>query len=237
MAEPQLGPIVPDYPAIPPNRKSLHGKSVFLEPLSMEHSNSLFCCLGGTENARIWDYMPVGPFTAKAEFDNFIDSSAKSEDPFFFSIIDRTATLNGNYSTNAIGFLSLLRIDIKNRVVEIGWVAFSRMLQRTTAATEAFYIVLKWVFDELHFRRCEWKCNDFNVPSKRAAERLGFVFEGVFRKHMIVKGRNRDSAWFSIVDDEWEGGVRRAFEEWLSADNFDSEGRQKEDLVSIREKK
>ncbi|OAX81752.1 hypothetical protein ACJ72_03909 [Emergomyces africanus] len=236
MAEPQLGPIVPDYPAIRPTRKSLHGRTIFLEPLSMEHSDSLFSCLGGTENIRIWDYMPVGPFIAKTEFDNFIEHSAKSEDPLFFSIIDRS-TLNGNYNAKAIGFLSLLRMDVKHRALEIGWIAFSRMLQRTTAATETFYIVLKWVFDDLHIRRCEWKCNDLNAPSKRAAERLGFVFEGVFRKNMIVKGRNRDSAWFSIVDDEWEGGVKRALEEWLKADNFDSEGRQKEDLVSIRQKK
>ncbi|PGH34379.1 hypothetical protein GX50_02746 [[Emmonsia] crescens] len=236
MAEPQLGPIVPDNSAIQPTRKSLHGRTITLEPLTMEHSDALFSCLGGTENMRIWDYMPVGPFTSKAEFDSFIAISAKSEDPLFFSIIDRTA-LNGNYSGKAIGFLSLLRMDVKNRVVEIGWVAFSRMLQRTTAATETFYVLLKWVFDELHFRRCEWKCNDLNAPSKRAAARLGFVFEGIFRKHMIVKGRNRDSAWFSIVDEEWEGGVRGAFEEWLNADNFDSEGRQKKDLMSIRQKK
>ncbi|EEH10577.1 acetyltransferase [Histoplasma capsulatum G186AR] len=233
MAEPQLGPIVPNKPAIPPTRKPLHGRTITLEPLTAAHSDSLFSCLGGADNARLWDYMPDGPFTSKADFDNFIHYAATSEDRLFFSIMDHTG-LKDAYSGKAVGFLSLFRIDVKNRAVEIGFVTFSRMLQRTTAATEAFYLMLAFVFDELHFRRCEWKCNDLNVPSKRAATRLGFLFEGVFRKHMIVKGRNRDSAWFSIVDEEWKGGVKGALEKWLDADNFDAEGRQKKDLVSIR---
>ncbi|KLJ12486.1 hypothetical protein EMPG_12479 [Blastomyces silverae] len=239
MAEPQFGPIVPENHAIPPLRKSLHGRTISLEPLTLEHSDSLFSCLGGTDNnASIWDYMPDGPFTSKAEFDIFIASLAKSEERVFFSVMDRAAGLNNaNYSGKAIGFLSLLRIDVSNRVVEIGFVTFAKMLQRTTAATEVFYLMLKYVFDDLHFRRCEWKCNDFNEPSKRAATRLGFVFEGVFRKHMIVKGRNRDSAWYSIVDNEWEGEVKVALEKWLSASNFDAEGRQKRDLVSIRQER
>ncbi|EQL38780.1 GNAT family acetyltransferase [Blastomyces gilchristii SLH14081] len=236
MAEPQFGPIVPENPAIPPIRKSLHGQTISLEPLTLEHADSLFTCLGGTDNGSIWDYMPDGPFTSEAEFDIFIASLAKSEQRVFFSVIDRTG-LNAHYRGKAIGFLSLLRIDVSNRVVEIGFVTFARMLQRTTAATEVFYLMLKYVFDELHFRRCEWKCNDFNEPSKRAAIRLGFVFEGVFRNHMIVKGRNRDSAWFSIVDHEWEGEVMVALEKWLSAGNFDAEGRQKQDLVSIRQER
>ncbi|EEH37985.2 acetyltransferase [Paracoccidioides lutzii Pb01] len=178
--------------------------------------------------------MPDGPFAPKKEFDSFISKKAESEDPLFFSIVDRTS--NGNRDSGKVtGFLSLLRIDVKNRVVEIGFVTFSRELQRTTPATETMYLLLKWVFEELNFRRCEWKCNDLNEPSKRAAERLGFVFEGLFRQHMIVKGRNRDSSWFSIVDREWEGKVRGSFQGWLSADNFDSEGRQIKDLSSIRQ--
>ncbi|EGC42796.1 acetyltransferase [Histoplasma capsulatum var. duboisii H88] len=235
MAEPQLGPIVPNKPAIPPTRKPLHGRTITLEPLTAAHSDSLFSCLGGADNARLWDYMPDGPFTSKADFDNFIHYAATSEDRLFFSVMDRTG-LKEAYSGKAVGFLSLLRIDVKNRAVEIGFVTFSRMLQRTTAATEAFYLMLAFVFDELHFRRCEWKCNDLNVPSKRAATRLGFLFEGVFRKHMIVKGRNRDSAWFSIVDEEWKGEVKGALEKWLDADNFDAEGRQKKDLVILIQK-
>lgn len=233
MAEPQLGPIVPNKPAIPPTRKPLHGRTITLEPLTAAHSDSLFSCLGGADNATLWDYMPDGPFTSKADFDNFIHYAATSEDRLFFSVMDRTG-LQDAYSGKAVGFLSLFRIDVKNRAVEIGFVTFSRMLQRTTAATEVFYLILAFVFDELHFRRCEWKCNDLNVPSKRAATRLGFLFEGVFRKHMIVKGRNRDSAWFSIVDEEWKGGVKGALEKWLDDDNFDADGRQKKDLVSIR---
>ncbi|PGH07648.1 hypothetical protein GX51_01657 [Blastomyces parvus] len=229
MAEPQFGPIVPDIPAIPPIRKTLHGRTITLEPLTLEHSDSLFSCLGGTDNASIWDYLPYGPFTSKAEFDKSIANMAISEDRMFFSVIDRTG-LNTNHSGKAIGFLSLLRLDISNRVVEIGFVAFAKMLQRTTPATEVFYVMLKYVFDELHFRRCEWKCDDLNGPSKRAATRLGFVYEGLFRKHIIVKGRNRDTAWFSIVDNEWEEQVKEALEKWLSADNFDAEGRQKQDL-------
>ncbi|EDN07645.1 hypothetical protein HCAG_04155 [Histoplasma mississippiense (nom. inval.)] len=224
---------IPNKPAIPPTRKPLHGRTITLEPLTAAHSDSLFSCLGGADNATLWDYMPDGPFTSKADFDNFIHYAATSEDRLFFSVMDRTG-LQDAYSGKAVGFLSLFRIDVKNRAVEIGFVTFSRMLQRTTAATEVFYLILAFVFDELHFRRCEWKCNDLNVPSKRAATRLGFLFEGVFRKHMIVKGRNRDSAWFSIVDEEWKGGVKGALEKWLDDDNFDADGRQKKDLVSIR---
>ncbi|ODH50701.1 hypothetical protein GX48_03209 [Paracoccidioides brasiliensis] len=206
MEGPRIGFIVPDNPAIQPTHKILYGRTVTLEPLSTAHSDDLFSCLGGSENSRIWDYMADGPFASKKEFNSFISQKAESEDPLFFSIVDRTS--NGNRDSGRVtGFLSLLRIDVKNRVVEIGFVTFSRELQRTTPATETMYLLLKWVFEELNFRR----------------------------QHMIVKGRNRDSSWFSIVDREWEGKVRGGFQGWLSADNFDSEGRQIKDLSSIRQ--
>ncbi|EEH47834.2 uncharacterized protein PADG_03918 [Paracoccidioides brasiliensis Pb18] len=174
MEGPRIGFIVPDNPAIQPTHKILYGRTVTLEPLSTAHSDDLFSCLGGSENLRIWDYMADGPFASKKEFNSFISQKAESEDPLFFSIVDRTS--NGNRDSGRVtGFLSLPRIDVKNRVVEIGFVTFSRELQRTTPATETMYLLLKWVFEELNFRRCEWKCSDLNEPSKRAAERLGFV--------------------------------------------------------------
>ncbi|KAK2750296.1 hypothetical protein FQN55_002443 [Onygenales sp. PD_40] len=238
MAEPQLGPMVPDIPAIPPTHKILTGRTVTLEPLSPAHSSDLFACLGGAENARIWDYMSDGPFFDEPTFANYISKLAQSQNPLFFAIIDHHSSNNNPGSSissrKATGLISLMRIDIPNRVVEIGYVTFSSLLRRTTAATETIYLLLKWVFEELHFRRCEWKSNDLNGASKRAAERLGFVFEGLFRQHMIRKGRNRDSAWFSMLDGEWEGGVKRAFEGWLDEGNFDGEGRQKRGLEEFR---
>lgn len=228
--EPQnVGPLVPDIAALRPQREPLQGRAVTLEPLSTKHTDSLFECIGGdaVENAAVWDYMSVGPFTDKPAFDRYISEKCKSEDPFYFAVLDTA-------SGKAVGFLTLLRIDIPNRVVEVGWVTFSSLLQRTTAATEAMYLLAKLVFEDLGFRRYEWKCNDLNVPSKKAAERLGFVFEGVFRHHMIVKGRNRDTAWYSMLDGDWER-VKRGFERWLDPGNFDVEGRQLRGLVELRE--
>ena len=150
---------------------------------------------------------------------------AKSVDPFFFAIIDHATGL-------PVGQASYLRIEPAHRAIEVGHIIFAPALQRSIGATEAMYLMARHVFDDLGYRRYEWKCNALNQPSRRAALRLGFTFEGIFRQHMIIKGRNRDTAWFSLLDSEWP--LRRAnFEQWLAPSNFDSSGRQKLSLASL----
>ena len=141
---------------------------------------------------------------------------------------------DGEAPGSPIGIITLMNINPTHRTIEIGAVLFSPLLQRTTAATEAIYVLMKHCFDDLGYRRVEWKANNLNEPSKRAAVRLGFVPEGVFRNHMIVKGRSRDSAWFSVTDEEWVGGVKEALESWLQKGNFDEEGGQRRKLEDIR---
>lgn len=213
-------------PAKPPSHSTCTGRLVRLEPLSSSHIDGLYDSVGRPEHAAVWTYMPGGPFQDKASFENFNKSRLESKDPFFYTIIDRA-------QEKPVGFCSLMRIDTSNRVVEIGNIAFSPVLQRTTAATEAFYLVARAVFEDLGYRRFEWKCDSLNSPSRRAAARFGFTYEGVFRQHMIVKGRNRDTAWFSIVDSEWPA-LRKAFEKWLDPLNFDEAGNQRRSLASFR---
>ena len=213
-------------PAQPPRREALEGESVRLEPLDPKrHGDDLF---GATEGAdATWDYLAYGPFRGHQEFIGWLESRARIDDPLTFTILDR-------HSGKARGLASLMRIDAPNGVIEIGHIWLSPALQRTRQGTEAIFLFARYVFDELGYRRFEWKCDSANAPSRRAAERFGFVFEGVFRQHMVVKGRNRDTAWFSITDGEWPTR-RAAFEEWLAADNFDAEGRQLRSLLEIRQ--
>jgi len=168
--------------------------------------------------------MPDGPFTERATFEAHLQAKAISEDPLFFAIVDRKTGL-------AVGRATLMRIDPPNRVIEVGGIIFTRALQRSRGATEAMYLLARYVFEELGYRRYEWKCNALNEASRRAALRLGFQFEGIFRQHMIIKGRNRDTAWFSMLDSEWPGR-KREFERWLDESNFDSDGNQKTRLNS-----
>ncbi len=221
-----LGPAAAIHPARRPERRETAGRFVTLVPLAPEHADDLFAVVGGAENAWAWDYMPDGPFPEPAPFREHIARKAQSEDPLFYAIQDNT-------TGKTIGHATLMRVDTANRVIETGNIMFSPTMQRTAGATESMYLLARTVFDELGYRRYEWKCNDLNAPSKRAAERLGFTFEGVFRQHMIVKGRNRDTAWFSMLDTEWPS-VKRAFEAWLAPENFDSEGRQKRALADLR---
>jgi RimJ/RimL family protein N-acetyltransferase len=148
-----------------------------------------------------------------------------STDPLYFTLVPTE-------DERPRGVASYMRITPELGVIEIGHIWFGVPLQRTTAATEAIYLLMRHVFDDLGYRRVEWKCNALNAPSRRAAERFGFTFEGVFRKHMVVKGRNRDTAWYAITDEEWPA-IRRGFEEWLAAENKDREGRQKRSLVDL----
>jgi len=222
-----IGPLVDAPPARRPERMTREGRHVTLVPLDADrHGDDLFAAAGGEEQADLWTYMGDGPFPARGPFIASLAQKAQSEDPLFFAILD-------NASGRAVGYQTLMRIDVPNRVVEVGNIVYGAPMQRTTGATEAQFLLARHVFDDLGFRRYEWKCNALNAPSRRAAERYGFTFEGVFRQHMIIKGRNRDTAWFSMLDGEWPP-VRAAFEAWLAPDNFDADGRQKRGLADLR---
>lgn len=208
-----------------PGREGLEGRHVRVEPMVDErHFADLERAFRG--HSGLWDYMAYGPFEGERDFHAFAAGTYLGPDPMFHAIVPKT-------SGKAEGCAALMRLDPAHGVAEIGHICLSPRLQRTRAATEAFRLLFGRVFDELGYRRLEWKCNDENTPSKRAAERYGFVFEGLFRQHMVTKGRNRDTAWFSIVDGEWPG-VKAGFERWLADANFDAEGRQKRSLGECR---
>jgi len=223
-----VGAPVDPHPAHRPQRVTLAGRFVTLAPLDPKaHAVSLYDGSNGEpERERVWTYLFDGPYDTLQDFRASLDAKARSEDPMFFAVID-------NSTGRALGYQTLMRIDAANRVIEVGNVMYTPALQRTPGATEAQYLFASYVFDTLGMRRYEWKCNALNAPSCRAAERLGFTFEGVFRQHMIVKGRNRDTAWYAMLDGEWPAR-KAAFERWLRRDNFDDKGRQKDSLASFR---
>ena len=173
----------------------------------------------------IWTYLPDGPYRDPDHLREMLSFAETSEDPLF-------ATLVGLPEERPLGIASYLRITPEHGVIEIGHIWFGVPLQRTTAATEAIYLLARHAFDDLGYRRLEWKCNALNAPSRRAADRLGFAFEGVFRNHQVVKGRNRDTAWYAMTDDEWPA-VRGAFQTWLAPENFDGDGLQKRSLRDL----
>lgn len=191
-----------------------YGSVVRLDAL--KHGSDLWNALKG--HPEIWDYMPYGPFGDAKAFDEWLIGRAALEDPYVYSILDRDG--------RALGIAALMRITPDMGVIEVGHIAYSPALQRTQLATEAQYLLAAYAFDTLHYRRYEWKCNALNAASRRAAERYGFTFEGIFRQHMVVKGKNRDTAWFAITDGEWPER-KAAFERWLAPTNFDAQGRQK----------
>jgi RimJ/RimL family protein N-acetyltransferase len=206
-----------------PERITIEGRYIRLEPLDpAKHTEALWQGLGGETNAPLWLYMPDGPFMERGVFGAYMAAKAVSEDPLFFAIVDRETGL-------AVGRCTLMRIDPPNRVIEVGGIIYTQALQRSRGATEAMFLLARYCFDHLGYRRYEWKCNALNEPSRRAALRLGFSFEGIFRQHMIIKGRNRDTAWFSMLDSEWPAR-KREFERWLDESNFNSDGNQKTPL-------
>jgi RimJ/RimL family protein N-acetyltransferase len=210
--------------ASPPERKRLHGETVLLEPLDPpRHGDELFAETAGADST--WDYLAYGPFASRDDFVRWLEQRAPLDDPLTFAIIDRA-------TGTARGLASFMRIDPSNGVIEIGHIWLSPRLQRTRRATEAIYLMSRYAF-ELGNRRLEWKCDALNAASRRAADRFGFVFEGVFRQHMAIKGRNRDTAWYSITDAEWPSR-RAAFEAWLAPDNFEASGAQKRSLSELR---
>lgn len=212
-------------PARPPSRVPLTGGAVVLEPLDpVRHRDDLFAAAEGADAT--WTYLPYGPFSSQRDFVAWLEERAPVDDPLTFAVIDRV-------SGRASGLASFLSIVPEHGVIEIGHVWFSPSLQRTRQATDAIYLMARHAFDELGNRRLEWKCDSLNAGSRRAAERFGFVFEGIFRNHRVVKGRNRDTAWYSITDSEWPS--RKAeFEAWLAPANFDEEGRQRRSLAAFR---
>ncbi|HWE48552.1 MAG TPA: GNAT family protein [Bryobacteraceae bacterium] len=192
-----------------------------VEPLSVAiHGDALW--QGVQDNDDLWRYMPYGPFEIREAFDTHLRKCEASPDPLFHAIVDRL-------SGRAVGISTLMRIDPANRVIEVGGIVFTPALQKTRGATEAMYLLARYVFDELGYRRYEWKCHALNAASRRAALRFGFSFEGIFRQHMIVKGENRDTVWFSMLDSEWPAR-KAAFERWLDPLNFDDAGMQKTPL-------
>jgi RimJ/RimL family protein N-acetyltransferase/GNAT superfamily N-acetyltransferase len=207
-----------------PQRRAHEGRTVRLEPLEAgRHGDALF--EAGPTDAALLRYLPERPFPDRASFQPWLDRAAASEDPLFFAAIDKA-------SGRAEGRLSLMRMDPAHGVIETGHLLFGPRLGRTPAATEAIYLLARHVFDDLGYRRFEWKCNERNAPSKRAAERFGFAFEGVFRQHMVIKGENRDTAWYAMLDSEWPAR-RRTFERWLDPSNFDANGRQRLSLSAL----
>ncbi len=196
----------------------LEGRHVNIAPLRAHHTDALWGALQDPETYHLWDYLFDGPYEDLQSFSESIDRKSKSQDPIFYAI-EEAAT------GRALGHAAYMRIEPHHRVIEVGSILYTPALQRTAAATEAMYLMAQHVFEDLQYRRYEWKCNALNLPSRRAALRLGFTFEGIFRQHMIVKGRNRDTAWFSMLDTEWPER-KIEFERWLHPSNFDSEGNQ-----------
>jgi RimJ/RimL family protein N-acetyltransferase len=224
----QVGPLVDPLPsARGPERAPIQGMYARLEPLDpARHATSLYACSHArSEDAALWTYMAYGPFADRGAFEAWLVERARSSDPLFFAIVEQA-------SGEASGMASYLNIVPANGSVEIGHIWFATPLRKTRAATDAIFLMCRYAFEDLGYRRLEWKCDALNEASKRAARRFGFSYEGTFRQHMVVKGRNRDTAWFALLDREWPA-VRSAFERWLAPGNFDAAGRQRIALSAL----
>jgi RimJ/RimL family protein N-acetyltransferase len=221
-----VGPPLPAWSPPPrPNRETIRGNYCRLEPLSAErHAADLFAANSLDADGSGWTYLAIGPFTTLEDYRRWVEQVETSDDPLFFAIVDLE-------TGEAVGVATYMRIDQMNGAIEVGNIRYSPKLQQTIAATEAMYLMMKHAF-VLGYRRYEWKCDSHNAPSRKAAERLGFTFEGLFRQAVVYKGRNRDTTWFSIIDSEWPV-LQRAYEAWLAPANFDAEGRQLERLPDL----
>ncbi len=224
MTERPVGPVVADFTAPPaPGPAQIAGRFVTLERLDpAHHAAALFGA--NRDQDWVWDYMPYGPFADLDAYRDWQAAMAARTDPFFYALRDNATGRVG-------GLASYLRIDPANGVIEIGHIEIAPVMQQTPAATEAISLMIGWAFDA-GYRRVEWKCNALNAPSRRAALRYGFAYEGTFRQHMITKGRNRDSAWYAIIDSDWPD-LARAHAEWLAPGNFDAGGRQRVSLARL----
>jgi RimJ/RimL family protein N-acetyltransferase len=223
-ADQPIGPMVDATPAGRPGPTRIEGRYARIEALDpMLHAEALWQAI--KDDASMWAYMSYGPFADERSFQVWLEERAVLLDPFSYVVVDLATKRAG-------GVVTLLEIRPAMRVVEIGNIFLGTPLRRSRAGTEAQYLMARYAFEKLGYRRYEWKCNALNAPSRRAAERLGFTFEGVFRQHMIVKGRNRDTAWYAMLDGEWPERKAR-FERWLAAENFDESGKQRVRLAEV----
>jgi RimJ/RimL family protein N-acetyltransferase len=222
-----IGEPVPGWTArSEPPRSPMIGRYCRIEPVDVErHAADLYQAYSEAHDGRDWTYMFAGPFADFASYRQYLTSAVSGADPLHHAIIDLA-------TGKAVGTAALMRIDRTHGVIEVGHIAYSPRLKRTPAATEAMFLLMKRVFDELGYRRYEWKCDHLNAPSRAAALRYGFQFEGIFRQAVIYKGRSRDTAWFSMIDSEWPA-VRSGFEEWLRPENFDGAGKQLKRLSDL----
>jgi RimJ/RimL family protein N-acetyltransferase len=223
-----IGPPVPGWTPRPrPPRTPMAGRTCRVEPLEVtRHGAALYRANAGDAAGEMWTYLSVGPFESEARYLEWLTQAQAGDDPLFYAIVDGA-------SGAPLGLASYLRIDPPNGVIEVGHLQFSPRLQRTPAATEAMFLMMRRAFQELGYRRYEWKTDSLNARSRAAAERYGFRFEGIFRQAVVYKGRSRDTAWYSILDGEWPA-VERAFVRWLDPANFDSAGRQRQRLSELR---
>ena len=223
-AERPIGALVDTTPADLPQPGPFSGGHARVEKLAPElHAADLWRAVQGDD--ALWTYMGYGPFADETAFTSWLGERAALSDPYSYAVIDLE-------SGKAVGIVTLMEIRPAMRVIEIGNIVYSGALKRTRTATEVQYLMARYVFEDLGYRRYEWKCNALNAPSMRAARRYGFKYEGIFRHHMIVKGRNRDTAWFAMTNDDWPA-AKAAFERWLDPANFDGAGRQKESLAAL----
>jgi len=222
-ADRPVGPPVDATPARTPEPVVLHGRFGRVERLdAVRHGAALWDAV--RTHDEIWTYMAYGPFPDQEAFFGWLDQRVRLADPFSYAIVDTDG--------RAVGIATLMSIRPEMRVVEVGNIVYSPTLQRRPLATEAQYLLARYAFETLGYRRYEWKCDALNAASRRAALRFGFTFEAIFRRHMIVKARSRDTAWFAMLDTEWPAR-KRAFERWLAPDNFDAEGRQRQTLSEL----
>jgi RimJ/RimL family protein N-acetyltransferase len=223
-----VGRPVPGWSPRPvPPRTAMTGRFCTVLPLDPErHAAQLFAAYAQDGEGRLWTYLPRGPYASLGDYRHWAEDAARRDDPLTHAIVD-------NATGEAVGTAAYMRIEPAVGVIEVGSITYSPLLQRRPAATEAMYLMMRRVFDELGYRRYEWKCDSLNAPSRAASLRLGFRYEGLFRQATMTRGRNRDTAWFSIIDREWPV-LRAAFERWLDPANFDSAGRQRHSLTSLR---
>jgi len=220
---PQLGALIDATPSPRPGPVVLEGRYGRVERLDpSRHGAALWAAM--RDQQELWTHIPYGPFNDEASFAHWVADRERRDDPYCYAVIDR--------QRGALGVAALMEIRPAMRVIEIGHIVYGAPLQRTPLGTEAQYLIARYAFETLGYRRYEWKCNALNAASKRAAERFGFIYEGLFRQHMIVKGRSRDTAWYAMLDSEWPAR-KRGFEAWLAPDNFDGDGRQKASLAEL----
>ena len=221
-----IGAALPGWAPPPvPARTAMSGRYVRAEPADVRYVSDLYAAAAHDQDGRTWTYLPYGPFGSEDEYRRWFEGACLGDDPLFFVLIDEA-------TGRAVGQASYLNIKPAHGSIEVGHLYFSPLARRTRVATEAMYLMMRRAF-EAGYRRYEWKCDALNAPSRAAAERFGFTYEGIFRQATVVKGRNRDTAWYAAIDGEWPR-LRAAFEAWLAPDNFDASGQQRRRLESFR---